>query len=276
MLQKKHQQIDIPKVSQAGTKPLVGGHLQPITYRPPTFPSSFHNRRNGDIFENSEQSRAIRYIHQPVTVQQVYQPSQFLHPLQTAQSQTSVTQLPSPQFQSFHNNFANQPTQLATQQSLGVNQNLVDNRQYQFVHQQPQQYQPGQFRNQIPQLNHQQPHQNQIVFQQPHFVLQQPHLINQQPHLISQQSQLTNQQSHLVNQQSQLVSHHPQLANQHVARAYTPFNFNQRQYQDQQNYNQYFQLSKLQEEQTLKAQLSKQYNRFDLANYQQNIYIPRA
>lgn len=272
MLQKKHHQIDIPKVSQARPKPLVGGHLQPITYRPPTFPSSFHNRRNDDLFANSEQSRSIRYIHQPVTVQQVYQPSQFLHPLQTAQSQTSVTQLPSPQFQSFQNNFVSQPAQV-TQQSTPGYHNLINLRQFQFVHQQPQQYQPfnqpAHFSNHLPQLKQQQPQQNHFAYQQP-----QVH-IHQQPHLINQQPQLYNQQSHLINQQTHLISQQPQSTNQHIARAYTPFNLNQRQYQDQQSYNQYVQL-KLQQEQALKAQLIRQHNRFDLSNNQQNVYVPRA
>lgn len=263
LLQKTHQQVDIPKVSQARPRPLVGGHLQPITYRPPTFPTSFHNRRNDDSSGNVETLKAIRLVHQPAASQQQLFASAF-----GPQSQLQfITR--QPRLLNQQNLLINQQTHLVAQPSIAVNQKLQPVSQ-QLVSQPQSQFSnyQTQFVNQklqpIPQQNNQLPqYQFQIANQQSQLVNPQHQLFQpQHPQLVNQLRAHPNQ---LINyqpfSQAQPVSGFQQQRRTPVS--YTPFNFDQRQYQEQQAYNQYLQAKKLQE---LNNQLARQQNRFDLTN----------
>ncbi|KYB25165.1 hypothetical protein TcasGA2_TC010675 [Tribolium castaneum] len=88
---------------------------------------------------------------------------------------------------------------------------------------------------------------------------------------VQQQQLLTPQQIYAQQRIDQNVYQQPQFR-QPVP--YTPFNLQQRQYQEQLAYNQFLQNKRLLEEQQIKAQLNRQHNRFDLAAGGQNGYVP--
>lgn len=225
LLQKQHHHVDI-QVSH--TRPLIGGHLQPTTFRPPKVFALF-NRRSDSIVSNTNQGHAAEVLPHPNSIQSTIQPGFEQKPQQHFQQQIIAPQ----------------------QQFVQPQQQFV---QPQLLQAQPFSYHPfGQVQQQ-PQQQHF-PQQQSVILQssqQPQYVgfnhqggPRFPFLNQQQQHQVAQQGIFSNQQP----------------------------NLNQRQYEEQLAYNQYLQANKLQEEQ-LRQQLSRQYNRFNLPSNNQQAYVP--
>ncbi|KAJ8920299.1 hypothetical protein NQ315_011960 [Exocentrus adspersus] len=156
--QKRQQQL-VQSSEVSLTRPRIGGHLQPTTFRPPGL-FSFFTRRRDEQPQPTATATNVRPLQQFLPFQQAVFPQQ---------QQKSV------QFQQ------------SGQQSQA-------NQQLQVIQQQPQviQHLPPVFRQQT-QLFHQQP---QVIHQQPQLIRQQPQLI--QPSQVVQQLQFLSPQRQTV------------------------------------------------------------------------------
>lgn len=257
LLQKLHH-VGVPSTTVQHSRPFVGGHLQATTFRPPSFFSIF-GRKNDDV----SQQNSINYVPQQVLPKQHVQYAQF---------DSQQSRLQSAQYQPFPQ--------------------LVRPPQQQFQH--INDLQQAQVINQIPQQQIQ--HQQQLP-QQPQFQTQQQlqhfnaQLVQQNPQPFQQSfSKYVEQIKPQVNygQQSQenvdirpsISLHYQPFTQESVALRRVqqpgqelgqlnavPFNENRRQYNEQLAYNQY-------QEEQLRAQLDRQYNRFQLNGNQNGGYTP--
>ncbi|XP_072386776.1 protein Skeletor, isoforms B/C isoform X2 [Diabrotica undecimpunctata] len=224
-----------PSTTGSSSRPFVGGHLQATTYRPPSLFQFFGiGRRNDDV----SQQNSISYVpNEQLRLQQQqqsqYQP--FNQVQQTVQNQYQDNQGRNQQIYHTNNYQQSQEQKLLELQQLHRFGHLQQNTQFQYQQQLK------------PQINYAQ----QNVDIKPSISLQFPQNFAQEQ--ISRRSFQPEQVAQYSNiPQANFAQHHQ----------------NRRQYEEQQVYDRLLQEKKLQEEQQLRAQLNRQYNRFQLnGNY---------
>lgn len=231
LLQKRLRGFDYSEVPRPQAQQ-VGGHSEATTFRPPNFSRHF--------------ALQPHIVHRRVDV-----PGAINQP--GSQQELNNYELYNSNVINPNQNFVNQPQNL---QNLNNQQQVLVN-QYNTQQQQQQQLQ---------QYNIQQ------YLQQQQYLLNQQRLLEQQQFLIQQQKQLQQQQLHQPSRivfPQQRIDADPQ--NQQYTQRQQPqyFPINAQQ-QEQLLYNQLLQNRRLQEEQQLRAQLNRQYNRFDLSGNSNN------
>ncbi|CAG9821914.1 unnamed protein product [Phaedon cochleariae] len=284
----KVQQHRQDTIQNKVSRPLVGGHLQPTTFRPPS-PFSSISRRNDyqpqqyitqqevvlaqNQVDQAYRARALALENIPA--QQLYHQQPPLNHIQPhiqqyqaqAQHRLDVRHQPQVELQPFNQQqIHSQSGDLVQLQHQPISQHRI----HQLGNQIQSQYQ---LINQVqqPQINnlHAQSQLNGVS-SQPSYI-QQSRQAQNHPQINQPSNQIldSNTQTNRFFQQ-QIVNVSPQQQQQQPSNLAS---VNQRQYQEQLAYDQYLQARRHQEEEYLRNQLSRQHNRFDSPSHQNfNLY----